>query len=423
VNRRSRGSSGRSRHAQRRPKSAAEQAVDLVRGLSGEDPLTAELVASSLLAVSRGEMADEAADRAWADLLVATFQRTKSADGLAILFAIRALLPPTWREPADAAIAALMHLAIPSPPWAAEIDAPRPLDAWAATDEYGDQTMVGVGFRHGAWLPNGLQFMVDRNFEGLVRQAMVAPRPDAMLQVWSENAPADLEPHATTAQEAADRLAVGIGMFDLYLDPPVDDDVRRLMPLLRARLRQLPPAVEPREEKPVGAARRRRLARDFARSDDAPPGIDAELLASYFIDYGADWSGGDPLRWSPVRVELLLMDWFPRKVALADQEIAAVPVALRGWVRWAARHKGISSEGLAETLAALDEFGGEFVAAMHDEESFGPAKSLARAMLEDGIDVTDEAAVQRWIGAWNAERLADTVRESEVKARKRGGKH
>ena len=423
------GRSGKRRRGSRpggrgsRPPSLLDRAVEVTRGIAAADPLTAEIIASGLLSASRQELADEDADREWAERLIDRFARTRSADGLACLIAIRALLPPEWRESTDAAIGALGRLVLPGPAWASDIEAPRALDAWSATDEYGDQTLVGVGFRHGAWVPHGLQFMVDRNFEGLIRQATVAEQPDLLLRAWTDTAPPDLVPHSVSSQEVADRLSQGIRMFDMYLAPPADDEVWRLMPLLRARLRGLPAAQEPPEEKPLSDARRRRLARDFARSDEAPPGIDAELLAGYFVDYGADWSGGDALRWSPVRVELLLLDWFPRKVALADADVQSVPVALRGWVRWAAREKGISAEGLAGTLEAIDRFAGEFVSAMSDESTFGPAKSLADAMLREGVDMADQAAVDRWIGAWNARRLAEIGMAASTRHEEAKGKH
>lgn len=386
--------------------SAWDQALAAARGIASADPLSAEVLASAVLSISRRELADEDVDREWADQLVRRLARVRTADALAFLTTIHALLAPEWRELAAGAMASLRRQGVAPPPWAADIETPRVLEGWSATDEYGDQTVVGIGFRHGAWVPSGLQFMVDRNFDGLVRQASTSPRPDLMQKVWSELAPSDLVPHPASTQEVADRLAQGLRMYDLYMDPPVYDDVRRLVPLLRARVRLLPPAHEPPEEKELSASKRRRLARAFAASTEAPAGLDAELLASYFIDYGADYTGGDPLRWSPVRVELCMMDWFPRKVALDRADAASVPTALRGWVRFAARQKEISTEGLAETLAAVDEFGPQFLDAMSDESRFGPAKSLVRAMVADGVDPTANDAVQQWIGAHNARLLA-----------------
>ena len=49
----------------------------------------------------------------------------------------------------------------------------------------------------------------------------------------------------------------------------------------------------------------------------------------------------------------------------------------------------------------------EFRRAMTDQTEFGPAKSLANAMLADGVDVLDQAAVDRWIEEFNTRPFAE----------------
>ena len=44
----------------------------------------------------------------------------------------------------------------------------------------------------------------------------------------------------------------------------------------------------------------------------------------------------------------------------------------------------------------------EFRRAVTDPDDFGSAKALVNAMLADGVDLTDQAAVGSWIGAVNA---------------------
>ena len=52
------------------------------------------------------------------------------------------------------------------------------------------------------------------------------------------------------------------------------------------------------------------------------------------IDFACDYGAGDPLRWSPVSVEVFLADWFPRKV-IADQEYRdRVPEAMMLFIRY-----------------------------------------------------------------------------------------
>lgn len=63
----------------------------------------------------------------------------------------------------------------------------------------------------------------------------------------------------------------------------------------------------------------------------------------------------------------------------------------------------------ALTLDAIDEFEPAYLAAMREPASFGPAKSLVDQMLSDGVELTDERAVQAWIEALNARPYEERV--------------
>jgi hypothetical protein len=51
--------------------------------------------------------------------------------------------------------------------------------------------------------------------------------------------------------------------------------------------------------------------------------------------------------------------------------------------------------------AAVDEHSTTFREAMTDADQFGPAKAIGHAMLADGVDLSDRAAVDRWIAEYN----------------------
>jgi len=128
------------------------------------------------------------------------------------------------------------------PAFAKRIGSPRFLDAWTSIDEYGDQEMVAVSFADPTDQAHTIAFMIDHNYDGLVREAMLGPDLDTIRTTWSETsgmAIVDLD-----AQGLADRLGQGLRMYKLFLDPPVSDDVRALAVLLKARLRVMPPPRE-----------------------------------------------------------------------------------------------------------------------------------------------------------------------------------
>jgi hypothetical protein len=383
-----------------------EAALRTARGIhrSG-DPLEVEVLASNLLGTFDRPLMDVKDSIEFLGQQLVTFLVAKrSPDALALLHGIAAVADEPLAASARAGIVRLRAAGTTDPAVAGRIGGHRFLGAWTSIDEYGDQEMVAVSFADPTDQAHTIAFMIDHNYDGLVREAMLGPDLETIRTTWSETsgmAIVDLD-----AQELADRLGQGLRMYRLFLDPPVSDDVRALAILMRARLRVLPPAREP-EFREVSDKERVALATAFARSKETGRSDLITDLARYFIDYRFDYTDGDPLRWSPIAVELCLLDWFPRKVTLDDEELASVPDALRRFVRYAGRQKGLTAESIAETIKAVDQFEPQFLAAMRDSGQYGPAKSIADEMLRDGVDLTDPEAVADWIEAFNARPFKD----------------
>jgi hypothetical protein len=141
----------------------------------------------------------------------------------------------------------------------------------------------------------------------------------------------------------------------------------------------------------------------FVASREAAGLQEAADLVRLFVDYACDYGAGDPLRWSPIAVEILLADWLPRKAILEPDEVDVLPEVLRRFVRHAARRKGIADDVFAETLETVDRFAPDFAAGMADDDRAGPANELGLALRAAGVDLADEAAIQAFIDARNAE--------------------
>lgn len=99
----------------------------------------------------------------------------------------------------------------------------------------------------------------------------------------------------------------------------------------------------------VKAGVRRSLVAEFRRSTHASGSGSFANLARYLVDFKGDYRDGDPLRWSPILVEIALADWFPRKLNLDDDEIDALAGILRRWIRFAGEKSGLSEEAVLET--------------------------------------------------------------------------
>ncbi len=115
-----------------------------------------------------------------------------------------------------------------------------------------------------------------------------------------------------------------------------------------------------------------------ARLDDA----DHRGLLESLLWYGTDYGPGDPLRWSPVQVEILLDDWIPRKIVAPAEYLAKAPDVLRAFVRFAHADFGLRSDLTDETLAAIDDWEPQYQQTIRSPRPQGPAALLAALGLD-----------------------------------------
>ena len=80
------------------------------------------------------------------------------------------------------------------------------------------------------------------------------------------------------------------------------------------------------------------LASPFAAGVADP---DHQLLLDNILWFGTDYGPGDPLRWSPVSVEILLGDWIPRKIVADAAHLSKAPELLRAFVQFCHAERGI----------------------------------------------------------------------------------
>jgi hypothetical protein len=195
----------------------------------------------------------------------------------------------------------------------------------------------------------------------------------------------------------------------MTLDPPVTDAVTTLRPLVESRLDRLP-RPRPIRRRPVSEAARGRILRAFRGSELAASLSRSDQgLARLAIDYASDYHD-DPMRWSPIVVELFLVDWLPRKTTLLEEDVDRLPDVLRTWLRFVGEQRGFPERLVRELVTAVDTFEADYRAGMRDSERFGPAKSLALQMQADDVDLRDPEAVQAWMDAFNARPYEERVR-------------
>ena len=122
-----------------------------------------------------------------------------------------------------------------------------------------------------------------------------------------------------------------------------------------------------------------------ARLDDP----DHRGLLESLLWYGTDYGSGDPLRWSPVTVEILLDDWIPRKIVAPAEYLAKAPDLLRAFIRFAHAEVGLRSDLTAETLSAIDDWEPRYQQTIRSPRPQGPAALLAAL----GVDTEEMADI------------------------------
>ncbi|HET6755282.1 MAG TPA: hypothetical protein VFH23_15190 [Jiangellaceae bacterium] len=386
---------GRGRQQQRRhnPVRPAHGAQDqqLFQGLrsalrSGE-PLDLLAVVSGFLEVtdprSRDPFARDEQRTSLAEL-VESFVGTPYAETTAALTATRAMV-------ADEVLAARIGRELatrrhPMPDWLSGLDQARvEPDVWFLTHVLGD----GDDYLIGVTLPSGHALSalvyVDHNLGSVVKDAFVVPGPleDLALKVGTT---IDDPDQSLTRTDAASARAVMEAAIDhgSRLYPPLESDSWPMCrPLVEWMLRMLPSggvASGPREwsDEEMAAVAAEFFASPFGISFDRE---DERSLLDSLLWFATTYATGDPWRWSPVTVEMLLADRFPRKIIAEPSYLAKLPDLLRAYIRYCHDRNGIRADLTSETLAAVDHYEPDYLQLIDSDRQRAMA-GLASALLE-----------------------------------------
>jgi hypothetical protein len=247
---------------------------------------------------------------------------------------------------------------------------------------------------------------VDHNMGSVVKDAFVVPGPLEDLAIKMGTLIDDADQSLTRTDPATARAAIEAAMDSgSRLFPPLTSDSWPMCrPLVEWMVRMLPAGgVAPawrewsREETAAVAAE------FFASSYGAPLDREdeRELLESV-LWFCTDYAPGDPWRWSPVTVEMLLADWFPRKVIAEPAYLAKLPDLVGAYIRYCHDRNGIRADLTSETLASVDQYEPEYLKLIRSDRQTAMA-GLAGALLET------ERVKGRSDSEWTLEYLARDV--------------
>ena len=289
----------------------------------------------------------------------------------------------------------------PLPAWHT-VEAWNPTAAWRAVDVYDSERVLFIDYDGPH--PHTLMAHIYQ-VGGLMIDKLALLNPGAAT-TWDQLREPDEAPmplQSTPVAEVLADLAHALRNTDMTWPRTDDEDFCDHRALAWSRCRDYLP--EWPEHAGLPEQRRRKLVEDFLTDIGSDDDV-SRSLAELFLDYGDGYIGAGALCWSPGEVMLLLTDWLPRKAVLDADQRNALPFVLRRWLTFALTQQGIDRQWISVVVDAVDTFLPEFHEAFDDETAWGPAKQVAAALAERGVDLTDRHAVDDAIRQLNAEQLA-----------------
>ena len=377
--------------------------------LADESELVAQLVASTWLGQAwalRG-MGQRDAETDLVDGLTRATRGARRDAAYTALQALATVAVDPWADRLTAALAQMPDTA--RMPWAASLVARAPEEPTRAqrwSDPWGSELVYLL--RYDRPEPHSFLATVD-TVGGLMVE---------LLEVGRQDGEPDPEVGAMVVQdvepaEALADLADALAATDMYWPPQDSPDYVHCRALAHWRTRGHRRDDDPYE--PIPDAERRALIDGFLAGWVGSPDTadaDIEILADTFVDFGDGYLHGGVLAWSPGEVERFLVDWVHRKVLLDPADARAVPEVLAGWVRFALRRRGLAEEHIQPVVATVEELADEYRRVGQDGSADGPAKELVARIVAAGVDPSDREAVDRVIGAYNAEQNARRLLDS-----------
>lgn len=278
----------------------------------------------------------------------------------------------------------------PVPSWLLRLDQVKPYRAVEMTHVLRDGDNVVIGVHLPGNRECSILVYIDHNMGTLVKDAFVLDRPlDEVVESWNEADPSsESEVGELSLADARARITPAIDAGAITFPPFESDTWPGCRPLVEWVVSMLPEGGRG-YERPVWSEKDlARLSDDFFASDFARTldNADHRALLESILWFGTDYGPGDPLRWSPVAVEILLADWIPRKLVAPADYLSKAPGLLRAFVRYCHAKRDIPSGLTRETLAAIDEYEPDYQEIIRTPRHQGAMALLERMGRLEGID-------------------------------------
>jgi hypothetical protein len=326
--------------------------ADVASNLASGEPLDLLLQISGLLAAvdprRRNPFDAAAADAGHVSLeeLAVSFAAVDEPETSALLACIGQMATDELvRARARRALATRWH---PLPDWLAHLRGTTVHRAVEMTDPLGDGDDVILGIR----LASGREFCllayIDHNMGTVVKDGFAVPGnvDDLLAQIRERSTDPDIRFAELDRADARARIDAAVATGARTFPPFETETWPACRPLVEWAARLMPAGGTGYQRPEWTDAEKKKLAKKFFASEFGA-GLDDSDYRSLLDDliwFGADFGPGDPLRWSPVAVEIILVDWIPRKLQADVEYLAKAPRLLRAFVRYCHRERNVRPE-------------------------------------------------------------------------------
>lgn len=334
------------------------------------------------------------------DVLAAADRRGGTA--AAVLSAALAVYgPPGCRSQARDQMRRMIADGAAVPAWAEQLGDVTPQRAMLLTDVWEDDCLILVDYVRPDGTVCGLGVHVDRLLGGVAHHFLHGPSIKATIAADGDRDDPVVRPLSLT--EARVMIAVGLELRELSDLPEVSDDEEcyrldeGLRPLVDQRVGLLPPGGDAAQPGPLTTRQIGRAVRRIAARSRGLDRGDVERVADRIVAFGAFCSDQDPLRWSPRKIHLFLVEWIPWRTAPYFDEHDAVEAVFPHWLEYAAERRCLEADRLALNLSAARESFADMRRNAADAVEQSRFEAVVAKMLDDGVDMSDLDAVDTWL--------------------------
>jgi hypothetical protein len=262
------------------------------------------------------------------------------------------------------------------------------------SEPFGDGEDLVVGVRIGTSYEFCLIVYVDHQAGSVVKDAFAVDQSltDTMLAMRNMPGARDLTFTSVDRADARARLEDAVAHGAMLWPPFETETWPALRPLLSWALAAMPSGGSTWQRPDWSDEERTQLTKTFLASPHARglgTPVDEDIVGT-LVWYGTDYGPGDPLRWSPVSLEILLLDWIPRKIVADQDYLERIPDVLRAFIPFAHGRAGLDQSLTNESIQALDGFIPAYREAISAPRRQGPEAILERMGALPSLDAEEE---------------------------------